>query len=93
VIDATSIRHRGVRQFIETGRTKGVPPKLLKRVINRLTALEAMKHISELPGGFYAHKLPGRGKNAWSVRVSGPWRLVFKFANETVSNLDLEQYH
>ena len=93
MIEASSVKHRGLKQFIETGRTSGIPQKLVKRVINRLTALDAMRAITDLPSSCRAHKLSGDRRGIWSIWVSGPWRLTFKFSRETVSNLNLEQYH
>jgi len=93
MIEASSVKHRGLKQFIETGRTGGIPQKLAKRVVNRLTALDAMRAITDLPSSCRAHKLSGDRRGIWSIWVSGPWRLTFKFSRETVSNLNLEQYH
>jgi proteic killer suppression protein len=93
MIETSSVKHRGLKQFIETGRTSGIPQKLVKRVINRLTVLDATRAITDLPSSCRAHKLSGDRRGIWSIWVSGPWRLTFKFSRETVSNLNLEQYH
>jgi proteic killer suppression protein len=93
MIETSSVKHRGLKQFIESGRTNGIPQKLVKRVINRLTVLDAMRAITDLPASCRAHKLSGDRRGILSIWVSGPWRLTFKFSRETVSNLNLEQYH
>jgi proteic killer suppression protein len=93
MIEASSVKHRELKQFIETGRTSGIPQRLVKRVINRLAVLDAMRAITDLPSSCRAHKLSGDRRGTWSIWVSGPWRLTFRFSRETVSNLNLEQYH
>jgi toxin HigB-1 len=42
--------------------------------------------------GLHLHELQGR-RNTWSVRVSGNWRITFKFQGEDVIDVDLEDYH
>jgi len=43
--------------------------------------------------GFRLHPLKGDRKGQWAVRVSGNWRVVFEFAGENATNLDLVDYH
>ena len=93
MIDAGSIRHIGLKGLVTKGRSKAVPQNLVKRIKNRLAVLEAMIEISDLPQSYGAHELSGKRKGTWSIWVSGPWRITFKFKREAVIDLDLEQYH
>lgn len=93
MIDVDSVRHKGLKRLVVEGRASGVPGYLLKRIKNRLTVLDATTALSDLPSSCRLHKLTGIRQDTWSVWVNGPWRMTFKFRNETVYDLDLEQYH
>ena len=43
--------------------------------------------------GYRLHQLKGGRRGQWSVTVSGNWRLVFEFAGEHATNVDLVDYH
>ena len=43
--------------------------------------------------GLNLHQLIGDRKGIWSVRVSGNWRVTFKFEGEDVTDVDYEDYH
>ncbi len=43
--------------------------------------------------GFRLHPLKGDRAEWWSVRVSGNWRVVFRFENGEVVDVDLVDYH
>jgi proteic killer suppression protein len=55
--------------------------------------LDQITDIAQLPPNYRAHELTGNRRGHWSVWVSGPWRMTFRFRDETVFDLDLEQYH
>lgn len=94
MIDKDSIRHRGLREFYEKGRSKSIPQMLAKRIANRMAALEATRDIGDLnTPSLRVHKLAGRHRGRFAIWVNGPWRMTFRFNRETVCDLDLEQYH
>ena len=43
--------------------------------------------------GFRLHSLMGDRAGQWSVRVSGNWRVVFRFENGEGVDVDLIDYH
>jgi len=93
MIDRRSIRHRGLRELVKSGRTALIAAALVERIRNRLAVLDALKAIRELPPSYRAHELTGGRRGVWAIRVNGPWRLTFRFDGETVFDLDFEQYH
>ena len=46
----------------------------------------------ELPG-YRLHPLKGDRRGQWSVRVSGNWRIVFRFVEGEAVDVDLIDYH
>jgi len=63
----------------------------LARILDRLDA-SLSSHDMNLPG-FKLHELKGREKGAWSVSVSGNWRVVFKFEGNDAVQVDYLDYH
>ena len=47
---------------------------------------------SDAPG-FRLHPLKGDRAGQWSVRVSGNWRVVFRFEDGEAVDVDLIDYH
>jgi proteic killer suppression protein len=96
VIQASKFKHRGLRELYNNGRSRRVPQDLLVRIRQRLDILEAMEDLTETAKVIQSlriHQLTGKRRGTWSLRVSGPWRLTFRFRNGDVYALDLEQYH
>ena len=89
-----SFRHEGLEDYFLNGTKKGIIPEhLLKvaRILDRLDASLTIKDM-ELPG-FKLHKLTGKEKNIWSVRVSGNWRVTFYFKQGDAYIVDYGDYH
>ena len=75
------IKHKGLRVFFEQGDAR------------RLDLDAAL-----LPGdmdipGYRLHPLTGDRRDQWSVRVSGNWRIVFRFVDGVTTDVDLIDYH
>ena len=89
-----TFKHSGLKQYFETGKSKGIPSELVKQIRLRLNALDRAKELRDmnLPG-FNFHPLKGQRKGEYSVHVSGPWALTFKFDGTNVLDLNLENYH
>ena len=46
----------------------------------------------DLPG-WQLHRLKGERRGQWSVRVSGNWRIVFRFDRGEAVDVGLMDYH
>ncbi|MDN5871056.1 MAG: type II toxin-antitoxin system RelE/ParE family toxin [Nitrococcus sp.] len=90
-----SVRHRGLRRFIEDDDRWGIRPDLVSRVRNILTALIAAQDMDGVQGppGWHIHQLLGDRAGTWSISVSGNWRITFDLDHGEICNLDLEDYH
>ena len=89
-----SFKHKGLEQFFRTGRKSGIQAKHSKRlqlILGRLNASIAPEDMN-LPG-LYLHQLSGSRTDIWSVRVSGNWRITFKFNGEHAEIVNYEDYH
>lgn len=89
-----SFRHSGLQAFFETGSKAGIRPDhagRLERILGVIDAAQVIEQI-RLPG-FGLHPLTGNLVSFWSVKVSGNWRVIFKFENGEAELLDYLDYH
>lgn len=90
----TSIRHKGLKLFFESGSKKGIQAGHENRLRLMLAALDTSTTINDMDvPGYQLHPLKGKLKGRWSVSVSGNWRLTFEFKDGNVQLLDYEDYH
>jgi proteic killer suppression protein len=89
-----SFRHKGLRRFYETGSRSGIQARHAGRLRLQLAALDTAQSVDDMDiPGYRLHRLKGRLKGRWSIRVSGNWRLTFEFKDGDVHVLDYEDYH
>jgi proteic killer suppression protein len=87
-------RNKGLEQFVATGTKRGIQAKQANRlrlilgVLNAVTTPQDMN----LPG-LGLHELQGARKGTWAVKVSGNWRVTFRFAGKDAERVDYEDYH
>lgn len=95
-MEIASIRHKALRNFAETGKSKGLPGNLVGRLRNMLAYLSAIENIDELKGppNYGAHELTGDRADVWSLTVTKNWRMTFRIdAAQAIEDMDLEDYH
>ncbi|NNM76614.1 plasmid maintenance system killer [Sphingomonas sp. ID1715] len=91
-----SIRHKALKQFVETGRAKGLNPSIVDRLGKMIAYLAAIDRQEELrvPPNWRAHQLTGDRAGTWSLIVTKNWRLTFRITDERlIADMDLEDYH
>ena len=89
-----SIRHKGLREFFEKGDLSKIQLGHKKRLRLILTHLHAASSIQDMnfPGS-NLHRLKGKFAGFWSVSVNGNWRVIFRFENGNVYDVDYLDYH
>ena len=89
-----SFKHKGLERFFKTVKKSGIQAKhanRLRLILGRLNASTSPADM-DLPG-LYLHQLTGDRKETWSVRVSGNWRVTFRFDGIHAEVVDYEDYH
>jgi toxin HigB-1 len=90
-------RHKGLRQLYEDGSVKGVPSAMAGKLSKLLFALETAETLEQLRRfpGWKLHPLKGALKGFWSLTVTGNWRMVFFYDEQTntADDIDLIDYH
>lgn len=89
-----SFAHKGLETFFLTGSVKGIQVKHSQKLKLVLTALDAAATPSDMnfPGS-NLHQLHGNMKNLWSVKISGNWRITFRFEAGDAYLVDYQDYH
>ncbi len=89
-----SWKHKGLKELFLKGSKKGVHADMADRLRRRLDVLDAANSLKALGiPGFRLHSLSGKMKGKHSIRVTGNWRITFRFKNADVFDVDLEDYH
>lgn len=89
-----TFKHKGLQRFFESGTKSGIRPEQtdrLRLILGRLHASTSPKDM-DLPG-LRLHELKGTRKGAWSVTVSGNWRVTFRFEGRDAVDVNYEDYH
>ena len=87
-------RHAGLRRFWERDDASGLNPDYVNRISRILTALFQAQSPAEMDlPGYRLHQLSGNRRGVWSVRVSGNWRITFRFADGEAVDVNFEDYH
>lgn len=89
-----SFKHKGLEKFFYNDNRSGINVKhapKLGRILDRLDA--SMKPQDMNLPGYRLHELKGKEKDAWSVWVSGNWRVTFRFDGAEAINVDYCDCH
>ena len=89
-----SFAHKGLEEFFLTGTTRGIQAKHAAKLEWILDLLDAATRPEQMRfAGSDLHKLKGDLQNHWSVKVSGSWRLTFRFEGEDAYLVNYQDYH
>lgn len=89
-----SFKHKGLERFYLTDSKAGIVPAHAERLRDQLTALTFARTVSDMAHqGWFLHSLQGKLAGHWSIRVSGNWRLTFRFVDGDAEVVDYQDYH
>lgn len=89
-----SFKHKGLKQFFETGKKAGIQAKHAKKLRMQLAAIDTAQVLEDIDlPGFSLHPLKGNRSGIWSISVSGNWRITFEFRDGNAYILNYEDYH
>lgn len=90
-----SFRHKGLRDFFDSGSLAGVNHRHTDKLTRILSALDrALGPDDVRHPTFRLHPLKGARKGTWSVTVAANWRVTFAFdKSNDVVEVDYEDYH
>lgn len=88
------IRHRGLKRLYDHDDASGVNAQHADKLREILLVLDAAgaPNDADLPG-YRLHRLKPAKEGRWSIRVSGNWRVTFRFEGHDVTDVKYEDYH
>ncbi|QDC07968.1 hypothetical protein FHY55_01335 [Oceanicola sp. D3] len=88
------IRHKGLKRLVAKGDQRGLNSGWVPRIKRILNALDVAVSPMELDmPGWRLHELKGERAGTFSVRVTGNWRVTFRWDDEGPYDVHLEDYH
>lgn len=88
-----SIRHKGLKRLATRGDTRVMEAERLTDMLAFIDAAVVFDHLS-IPRNFGFHALTGNRAGTYAMVVTKNWRLIFtKVDDQTIADLDLEDYH
>ena len=89
-----TIRHRGLKRLYEQGAARGVAAEHVEKLRDILARLDAAQSIKDMDlPGFHLHPLRGDLKGFYAVTVRANWRVIFRFEDADVVDVDYVDYH
>ena len=89
-----SIHHKGLKRLYENDDSRGVIAEHVVKLRDILARLDAASTVADMDlPGFRLHPLKGEFKGFWAVTVRANWRVIFRFADGDVLDVDYVDYH
>ena len=89
-----TFRHRGLKRLYERGDRSQLSGEYINRIEDILARLDIAVVSSELDlPGYALHPLKGKLKGFWALKVSGNWRIIFRFKDGDAYDVNLIDYH
>jgi proteic killer suppression protein len=83
------------RLLFETGRSRRLPPEILKRAKHKLEYIDGATCLDDLrePYGNRLHGLGGDRMGQYSISVNKQWRVSFRFRDGDAYDVQIVDYH
>lgn len=90
-----SFANAETERLFATGKSRRLPPEIFRRVVMRLTQLDAAAVVEDLrqPLSNRLEALSGDRRGQWSIRVNDQWRLCFRFESGNAFDVEIVDYH
>ena len=89
-----SIRHKGLRRLRDDDDPRGVIAEHAQKLRDIIARLDAAGNVTDMDlPGFNLHPLKREWRGFWAVTVRANWRVVFRFADGDVLDVDYVDYH
>lgn len=90
----TSFAHKGLENLFYDDSKKGIQAIHARKLQDILDRLDAAHEIRDMAyPGSDLHPLKDDLIGFWAVKVSGNWRVIFRFTDGNASDVDYVDYH
>jgi proteic killer suppression protein len=90
-----SFADKETQQLYIKGKSKRLPPDLLRRAIRRLEYIHWAQNLNDLkvPPSNRLHALKGDRKGQYSISINDQWRICFRFIDGDAFDVEITDYH
>ena len=90
-----TFRDTHTQALYATGRSKRLPPDIVKRAIRKLEYVDLATGLDDLkvPPSNRLHELERERKGQYAISVSDQWRICFRFEDGDAYDVELTNYH
>lgn len=83
------------RSLFETGRSKRLPPDIVRRSLRKLEYVDNAMVLGDLrlPPGNKLHALKGDREGQHAIAINDQWRICFVFERYGVYDVEICDYH
>jgi len=88
------VRHRGLKRLYANDDRRGLNAERVDKIARVLALLNRASRPQDMDlPGFRLHPLKGGLIGFWSVTIRANWRIIFRFEDGDVTDVDLIDYH
>ena len=90
-----SFANTETERLFATGKSRRLPPDILRRAVMRLTQLDAATVVEDMrqPPSNQLEVLSGNRAGQWSIRINDQWRVCFRFERGNAFEVEIVDYH
>jgi proteic killer suppression protein len=83
------------QQVFVSGKSKRLPPDVIRRAIRRLEYIDLAKTLNDLkvPPSNRLHVLKGDREGQYSISINEQWRICFRFSEGDAHDVEIADYH
>ncbi len=83
------------RELFRTGKSRKLPPELIKRALRRLEYIDLAARLEDLrvPPSSRLHALSGSRRGQHAISINDQWRIVFRFELGDAYDVEITDYH
>jgi len=83
------------QQLFIKGKSRRLPPDLVRRAIRRLEYINLAKDVNDLsiPPSNRLHALQGDREGQYSISINDQWRICFRFVDGDAYDVEITDYH
>lgn len=86
---------RHTQEFYAAGKSKKLPPDIVKRAMRRLEYIDLAACLDDLkvPPSNRLHALKGDREGQHSISINDQWRICFRFIDGDAYDVEITDYH
>ncbi|QQL51415.1 type II toxin-antitoxin system RelE/ParE family toxin [Mucilaginibacter ginkgonis] len=89
-----TITSKALTLYYQTGNGAKLPSQQLSKIARILSALDAVSSEEDIKQlGLGVHRLTGTLKDFWSIKVTANYRIIFRFDDGNIFDVDYLDYH